>query len=80
MDFMQSVRNTVIYVLGTVPVGMAISLAVAILLNRPLRGRALRAVISCLTLPRCGHIHRVDVDIQGGRHRPAQRHAGVVRR
>ena len=39
-DFMQSVRNTVIYVLGTVPVGMAISLAVAILLNRPLRGRA----------------------------------------
>jgi multiple sugar transport system permease protein len=39
-DFIQSLANTVIYVLGTVPVGMAISLAVAAMLNRPLRARA----------------------------------------
>lgn len=39
-DFIQSLGNTVLYVLGTVPVGMAISLAVAAMLNRPMRGRA----------------------------------------
>ena len=59
-DFMQSVRNTVIYVLGTVPVGMAISLAVAILLNRPLREgrRCVRVLMPYVTplwpYPSCG--------------------------
>ncbi|OQB49178.1 MAG: Lactose transport system permease protein LacF [Firmicutes bacterium ADurb.Bin153] len=36
-DFLRSVSNTLIYVLGTVPVGLAIALAVAYLLNQKIR-------------------------------------------
>lgn len=38
--FWQAVRNTLIYVAGTVPLEMAIALGVALLLNRRLPGRA----------------------------------------
>lgn len=37
-DFTKSVANTVIYVLGTVPTGLALALAIAYLLNQKIRG------------------------------------------
>lgn len=39
--FWQSVKNTLIFVAGTVPIVILLSLGIALLLNRPLRGRAL---------------------------------------
>ena len=39
-EFWQALRNTVIYTVGVVPIGAAISLGLALLLNRRLRGRA----------------------------------------
>lgn len=38
--FWQAVKNTLIFVVGTVPVEIALALGFALLLNRPLRGRA----------------------------------------
>jgi multiple sugar transport system permease protein len=44
--FWEALRNTVVFTLGTVPVGMALGLAVAVLLNSVLPGRTLyRSVI-----------------------------------
>lgn len=40
-QFWQALRNTVYYVVGTIPPAVAISLALALALNQPLRGRAL---------------------------------------
>ncbi len=37
-DFTKSVANTVIYVLGTVPTGLALALAIAYLLNQKIKG------------------------------------------
>ena len=37
--FMISLKNTLVYVIGTVPTTMAASLGLAMLLNRPIRGR-----------------------------------------
>jgi multiple sugar transport system permease protein len=39
--FWQAVRNTIVFVLGTVPVTTALALGLALLLNRPFRGRGL---------------------------------------
>jgi multiple sugar transport system permease protein len=39
-DFLQALRNTAVYVLGTVPTGMAIALGVAWLLNQKVRALA----------------------------------------
>lgn len=39
--FWKAVKNTMIFVAGTVPIEILLALSVALLLNRPLRGRAL---------------------------------------
>ncbi|MFZ5825189.1 MAG: carbohydrate ABC transporter permease [Bacillota bacterium] len=39
--FWKAVKNTMIFVIGTVPIEIVLALGVALLLNRPLRGRAL---------------------------------------
>lgn len=45
-DFWKAARNTLVFVLGTVPIGMALSLALALLLDDALRGaRILRTVV-----------------------------------
>jgi multiple sugar transport system permease protein len=40
-EFWQTVRNSLYYALGSIPLNMAISLAIALLLNRQIRGRAI---------------------------------------
>jgi len=39
-EFWQAVRNSLYYALGSIPLNMAISLTIALLLNRQIRGRA----------------------------------------
>ena len=40
-EFWQAVRNSLYYALGSIPLNMAISLTIAVLLNRQIRGRAI---------------------------------------
>jgi len=40
-DFWQAVRNTVVFVVGTVPVTTALALGLALLLNSQIRGRGI---------------------------------------
>jgi multiple sugar transport system permease protein len=40
-DFWQAISNTIYFAVGSIPTGMAIALLIALLLNRPMRGRSI---------------------------------------